>query len=285
MDISLYGSTGFIGHNFMTRYGIMLKPENHVFPIDRESRKPHSTGNILYTISTTHNYNVFDDVTLDVRTNLLVLAETLEAWRQTNPNGTFNFISSWFVYGSEYHNDYMGAQESDPCHPKGFYSITKHCAEQLVASYATTFDLKYRILRLSNVLGDDPKVSAKKNALQYLIKEMKQGNPIKLYDDGLFYRNYIHVDDCCNAIYRVMSAGKDNEIYNIGGGNYKFRDMIMYAAEKLGYDVNKITRMDAKEFHKKVQARSFKMDTSKLEGIGFESLHDMEAMIDSILDT
>jgi nucleoside-diphosphate-sugar epimerase len=300
VDISLYGGTGFIGSTYHQRF---INADN-ITVIPRWKQKPSSNTDILYMISTTNNYNVFKDATIDVTTNLEVFTETLDSWRHNNPDRVFNFISSWFVYGNEYpavgyeaqkraFNDVYGegyytydggALETDDCHPKGFYSITKYCAEQLLQSYAKTFDLKYRILRLSNVLGkDDKNVSKQKNALQYLINEMKEGRYIQVYDGGEFYRNYIHVNDCCDAIRLVMEKGDLNTIYNIGAGNHKFMDMLSYVASKIGYLSDKFQFIEQVDFHKNVQAKSFLMNTDRLKGLGFVPTYDMETMLTSLL--
>ena len=89
--INVYGSTGFVGSRFCNLY-----PDN-VYHQLREERKPKSSDDILYFISTVDNYNVKSDITLDVETNLKVLCEVLDYCRESNR--TFNFISSWFVYG------------------------------------------------------------------------------------------------------------------------------------------------------------------------------------------
>lgn len=302
MEISLYGSTGFIGSNFYNNFSAPWE-NDQIHCIPRWSRRPASSGDILYTISTTHNYNVFDDATFDVKTNLVVLTETLESWRHNNPNAIFTLISSWFVYGDEYPkcgheamkkawNDMCGAgyytrnggaTENDECHPRGFYSITKYCAEQLLISYAKTFGLKYRILRLGNVLGRDDKATAKRNAFQYLVNKMKNGEIIDVYEKGEFYRNYSHVDDICEAIHLVMTRGDLNSTYNVGNfENYRFIDMLNYAAWGLGYKIP-YNFIDQKEFHKNVQAKSFMMDTTKLQDLGFVNKYDMKAMINAIL--
>lgn len=300
MNISLYGSTGFIGKAFVYHHVNNNNLKNNIKLVPRYSRRPDSDTEMLYLISTTHNYNVFTDPTLDVKTNLGVLTETLESWKNHNPNGTFNFVSSWFVYGNEYpavgyenqkktfneifgDNYYTydgGALETDECHPRGFYSITKRCAEQLVISFAETFQMDYRILRLSNVLGKDTEATAQKNALQYLINKMKAGEEIEIYEGGNFFRNYMYVTDTVEAIYQVMSRGQKNSIYNIGNPeNYRFIDMIWLAADLLKYDKKKIKFIEQKAFHKKVQAKSFKMNTDRLKRLDFKPVHNMESMI------
>ena len=120
--ISVFGSTGFIGTNFCNLY------KNDVVTIPRDNRTPLSRD-VLYLISTTHNYHVFDDPFLDIDTNLTTLIEVLEQCR--GKDTIFNFISSWFVYG----DTDLPAKETSNCDPKGFYSITKRTAEQLLVSY------------------------------------------------------------------------------------------------------------------------------------------------------
>ena len=143
------------------------------------SHDPHpKSKDVLYFISTVDNYNIFSDPFLDVETNLNVLIKTLEACREYSNETTFNFISSWFVYGK---TDSLPASEDSYCNPKGFYSITKRAAEQLIISYCETYNIKYRILRLCNVCGEtDLKVSKKKNALQHLINEVINDRDVNL---------------------------------------------------------------------------------------------------------
>ena len=110
--ISVYGSSGFIGSRFCEMY-----PED-VVHMPRDKRSPES-DELLYLISTTHNYNVYDNPQLDIDTNLTVLIETLQECRGRPV--TFNFVSSWFVYG----DTSLPAKEDAVCRPKGIYSITK----------------------------------------------------------------------------------------------------------------------------------------------------------------
>ena len=255
--LSVYGSKGFIGSAFCELHDCV--------EIQRNQRAP-LTDEVLYLISTTHNYNVLEDSFIDIDTNLNVLMETLDECRKKGIK-TFNFISSWFVYG----DTELPATEISYCNPKGFYSITKRCAEQLLISYCETFDMNYRILRLCNVYGStDKKASKKRNALQYLISKLKENEEISLYDGGQFYRNFMHVTDVCNAINVVCDKGIKNEIYNIGSmNNYLFKDIIEIAVNELRSS-SKISSMTPPDFHKKVQVKDMILDTKKLHDLGFE---------------
>ena len=90
MKIDLFGGTGFVGSNFKKMYD----DSTHVH--DREDNVP-IYDDILYMISTTHNYHVFDNIHKDVDTNLTKLLNVLQNCKDKNV--VFNFISSWFVYG------------------------------------------------------------------------------------------------------------------------------------------------------------------------------------------
>ena len=256
--ISLYGC-GFVGREFQRLYD----QEVHVIP--REERKPKSKD-ILYMISTTHNYHVHDKITLDVDTNLKVLCEVLEHCR--NEDITFNFVSSWFVYGK---GGDVPAREDSPCNPTGFYSITKKCAEDLIVSFAQTTGMKYRILRLCNVMGSgDKKASRKKNAMQWMINELVEHRDVKMYDNGSHIRDVMHVGDVCRAIKLVMDKGKVNEIYNIGSGKPTTVSEMMHLAKQYSRSRGKLISIDPPEFHNNVQTQNFYLDTTKLKSLGFE---------------
>jgi nucleoside-diphosphate-sugar epimerase len=258
MKIDLFGGTGFVGNNFKKLYN----DDTHVH--DREDNIPIH-DNIVYMISTTHNYHVFDNIYKDVDTNLTKLLNVLQNCKDKNI--VFNFISSWFVYGDVE----LPAKEDSDCKPKGFYSITKRCAEDMIISYCETFKIKYRILRLCNVYGpSDSGVSKQKNALQYLINEIKSNNEIKLYYDGDFIRDYMHVDDICRALKIVLDKGENNQVYNIASGSsINFKELIQTAKE-LTKSQSKIIFIPGPEKYKSIQGKNFTLNTDKLKSLGFK---------------
>jgi nucleoside-diphosphate-sugar epimerase len=256
--ISVFGATGFIGSKFYNKY----KDECIVIP--REEVQPQS-NKVLYMISTVDNYNVLQNSFIDIETNLIHLMKVLDNCKGKDIE--FIFISSWFVYGETH----LPARETSPCKPKGFYSITKLAAEQLIESYCKTFHIKYKIVRLGNVIGKgDGKASKKKNALQFLIDEMKADRDINLYNNGEFYRDFVHVDDVVDGIKFVMDRGENGEIYNLGSARKPtlFKDVIAYAHHEIGSH-SKIGNMEASDFHKIVQVESMYLDSSKLGSLGF----------------
>lgn len=256
--LSVFGSTGFVGNRYCDLY-----PEN-VIKIDRNNATP-SSQNILYLISTTDNYNVFTDPVIDVETNLVKLMQVLDRCRDNSI--TFNFISSWFVYGSK--NDIM--HEDDDCKPNGFYSITKRTAEQLLVEFCIVHKIKYRILRLSNVVGiGDSRASSKKNVLQHIINQLKHNQPITIYDQGTFTRDYMYIDDVCRAINLIIEQGPVNEIFNVGTGvSTRFIDIIDAAKTHLNSD-SEYVFVECPEKYKSFQLTSCQLDITKLTNLNFK---------------
>jgi len=274
--INVFGGGGFVGSNFISKTpGCIVNDRDDYIP---------KTKNVLYFISTIHNYNIFTNPYLDIDTNLTTLIKVLENFRSIYENDsrncTFNFISSWFVYGD---TDYP-AIESSHCNPKGFYSITKRAAEQLLISYCQTYNIKYRILRLANVISaTDRKTSAQKNALVYMIRQLKAGLPVNLYDGGNIIRDLIDVEDCVDAINIVLKDGKFNTIYNISNGvPVKIGDFILEAKAKLKSN-SKIINVDPSEFHDIVQVKNMYMDNAKLTKLGYKPKYTHSDIIDNIL--
>jgi nucleoside-diphosphate-sugar epimerase len=261
--ISVYGGTGFIGGTFCEMF-----PEEVVL-VPRNNREPE-TNEVLYFISTTTNQSVFSNLHIDIDTNLSIFVDVLEKCK--NKDITFNFISSMFVYG----NDILNAKETDCCNPRGFYSITKRCAEQLLVSYCETFGIKYRILRISNVYGLDKTVSSGKNVLGYMIGLLKENKDINLYGGGKFLKDYMFVDDVCRAIRVVLEKGNQNEIYNIASGtSMLFVDIIQRAKDMIQSKSSLISISFPKE-QEYLQIKNMSLNIDKLNGLGFNCNIDLE---------
>ena len=130
--VNIFGA-GFVGGTYHKIYPGIVNERSNFIP---------QSNNILYMISTIHNYHIFENTHIDVDTNLSLLINTLDNAKQKFGNDfIFNFVSSWFVYG----DTEIPVKETSMCKPKGFYSITKKAAEDLLISYCETFNIKYSI--------------------------------------------------------------------------------------------------------------------------------------------
>jgi nucleoside-diphosphate-sugar epimerase len=271
-NISVFGGTGFIGSNFSS----LSKLEVQL--VDREIPDP-KFPEVLYLIGTTDNYNIFENPNLDIETNLNLLIENLELLRKKFGKFTFNFASSWFVYGE---TDSLPFKTNQSCKPKGFYSISKYAAEMYIESYCKTHGIDYRIFRFANVFGSgDAGISQKKNALQFLVGKIKNNEALDLYEGGNFLRDYIDVRDLVTAIDLLVTKGELNKIYNVGSGiPTKFIDVIS-AANRAFNSSSQINSIQTPEFHKLVQVKDAYLDISDLSKLGFTPQYNV---IDEIIN-
>lgn len=273
--LTIFGGSGFIGSNYVKAY--YDAAIGNIASVNARDDKEVYSRDVLYFISTVHNYNVITAPHLDIDTNLSLLIDVLENWRKRPDSkyGVFNFLSSWFIYGAQNRT----VSEDSYCDPKGFYSITKRCAEQLLISYCNIYGLKYRILRLANVIGEgDAKVSAHKNALQYVANRLSNNEEVHIDGDGKFHRDYIHVEDCVRAIQLILDKGKSNEIYNIGNGaTWPFGQIVQYMKERM--------KSSSEVVLLNVSVSSFYMNTGKLRALGYVPQYTGEALYAKIADS
>jgi len=277
--VSVMG-VGFVGGAYCRLY------PNETHPEPRDALKPRY-DDVIFTRSTVSNYNVLKPETLklDVETNLSHLLDVLP-----NVKGSFSFVSSWFVFGRGVGQTYCySAHEDDRCSPTGLYSITKRAAEEVVQSYCATVAAglvqgpsSYRILRLCNVIGNDPRAGKQKNALEYMLKRVANGEDVNVYE-GDNYRNFLHIDDVCRGIRLCATEGKPNTIYNIGAPqSVRMIDLIEHAKWKVGSD-SIINVVPAPAFHKIVQTQDFWLDTARISGLGFVPEMDAFQAVDRVL--
>jgi nucleoside-diphosphate-sugar epimerase len=270
--ISLFGA-GFVGGEFVKQF-----PEETV--VVERNAKYAPTNDILYMRSTIHNYHPKDgDLFIDIDTNLIHFMQTIEA-NSHKENMVFNLVSSWFVYGK---GGKLPASEDDPCNPSGFYSVTAFAREKLLQSYCETFGKKYRILRLGNVIGiGDKKASPRKNALQWMVKELAQGRDVSVYKGGAI-RDYIDVRDCARAIHLVLEKGELNQVYNISNGQgLNIADLVETAHRASGFKA-RVREMDVPDFHKVVQTPKMYLDTKKLNALGYVKQHDIKTTVEELV--
>lgn len=267
---SIFGA-GFV----LGKYAEMYPDEVKIVPRDEIYS---FGGDILYGISTVHNYHPKDaDPYIDISTNLVHFMEVLDS--NVNPDIVFNLISTWFVYG----NVQFPAKEDAHCDPKGFYSITARAREQLLISYCETFGLKYRILRLGNVIGvDDKKASPRKNALQWMVKQLVKGFRVEVYKGGSI-RDYIDVRDCARAIHLVLEKGETNQIYNVANGQgLNVKDLIYHALQENGW-IGQVGEKEVPAFHRQVQVPSMYLDISKIKKLGYVQQHNIKDTIKELV--
>jgi dTDP-glucose 4,6-dehydratase len=148
-----------------------------------------------------------------IRTNIYGTYLLLEAARKTGVK-KFMQVSTDEVYGSL---PPMGKfREETPLSPNSPYSASKASADMLAMAYFKTFNLPVLITRCSNNYGP---YQFPEKLIPLLITNALEGKDIPVYGDGMNIRDWIHVEDHCEAIALVLQKGEAGNVYNVGSDN------------------------------------------------------------------
>lgn len=127
-------------------------------------------------------------------------------------NAKLIYMSTNEVYGSLLNDQESPWTEEDPLNPRNIYSATKASGELLVRAAAVTSGLDFNIIRTANCYG--PWQTTEK-LIPRIIERILSGKEIPIYGKGDQIRDWIHVYDTCSAIFKIIDAGVNGEIYNI----------------------------------------------------------------------
>jgi dTDP-glucose 4,6-dehydratase len=130
------------------------------------------------------------------------------------PGFRFLHVSTDEVYGT------LGAEglfsEETPYAPNSPYSASKAGADHLVRAYFHTYALPTLLTNCSNNYGP---YQFPEKLIPLMILNAVEARPLPIYGDGGNVRDWLHVEDHCRGILRVLAAGVPGEKYNLGGGN------------------------------------------------------------------
>jgi dTDP-glucose 4,6-dehydratase len=129
----------------------------------------------------------------------------------------FVHVSTDEVYGSlpEDRPDIRFTEET-PLAPNSPYSASKAGGDCLVRAYFHTFAMPVMITRCSNNYGP---YHFPEKMIPLFVTNLLEGKKVPLYGDGLNVRDWLFVQDHCEAVWTVLTRGKPGEVYNIGGDN------------------------------------------------------------------
>ena len=170
----------------------------------------------------------------------------------------FYQISTDEVYGALRLGTKKRFSEGSPLRPNSPYSASKTAADLLVRAYHHTYGLPVVISRCSNNYG--PRQHPEK-FIPTVILNALHNNPVPIYGDGLYVRDWIHVLDHCRAIDLIMHRGKIDEIYNIGADNeWANIDLARKILQILGKPESLLTSVKDRPGHD----RRYAIDSAKL---------------------
>jgi dTDP-glucose 4,6-dehydratase len=121
-------------------------------------------------------------------------------------------ISTDEVYGSIAEGVWT---EESPLLPNSPYAASKAASDLIALAYFRTQRMNVSVTRCSNNYGP---YQHPEKFIPLAVTNLLEGRPIPVYGDGANIREWLHVDDHCRAVQRVLTSGRAGEVYNIGGG-------------------------------------------------------------------
>jgi dTDP-glucose 4,6-dehydratase len=302
-NILVTGGCGFIGSNFINS----LDPDVNVFCIDkidyvsREEYIQHKNckiyiGNIcddklvsyilnkhnidviIHFAAQSHVDNSFKNSLTFTQDNIFGTHTLLECSRLYGKLKRFIHISTDEVYGEVDLN--TTCCEKSLLNPTNPYAATKAGAEFLVRSYLMSYNLPIIITRGNNVYG---KHQYPEKLISRFIFLLLNNKKCTIQGKGVSLRNFIHVDDVCNAVKTIMYKGEIGHTYNIGSNNeYSVLDIAKLLIDKLKPNepiedwIEYIPDRNFNDFR-------YSIDYTKLKELGWSENKDFMSSIDELI--
>ena len=281
-NILVTGAAGFIGANF-AEYFVNKHPDYKVIVLDKltyagnmdnlkkvmdkitfvqgdicdfdfvlDLFKKYDINGVIHFAAESHVDNSIKNPFIFTHTNVIGTHTLLEAAKRTWGEGSENkfvHISTDEVYGDlPLDRPDLFFTEETPIHTSSPYSSSKAGADLLVLAYHRTYGLPVTISRCSNNYGP---YQHNEKLIPHMIKLALNDEKLPVYGTGKNIRDWLYVEDHCEAIDLVFHNGVSGERYNIGGHNEKrnieivklilkhlgkSEDLIEYVEDRKGHD-------------------------------------------------
>lgn len=192
----------------------------------------------------------------------------------------FHHVSTDEVYGS------LGATglftETTPYAPNSPYSASKASSDLLVRAYHHTYGLPAVITNCSNNYGP---YQFPEKLIPVVIQSLLARKPVPVYGDGLNVRDWLYVEDHAEALWQVLTRGRDGETYNIGGhnewANIRIVELICDLIDEMAPDLGGHSRsLIAFVKDRPGHDRRYAIDASKIQQeLGWVPAHTFESGI------
>ena len=278
-NILITGAAGFIGSNF-TEFIVNKHPNYNIVAYDKltyagninnlkkvrdkivfvqgdicdlekvtETFRKYNIDAVVHFAAESHVDNSIRTPFIFTHTNVMGTHTLLEVAKRFWGEGSLNkfvHVSTDEVYGSLGEEGYF--TEESPIHPNSPYSASKAGSDLLALAYHETFKMNVTVTNCSNNYGP---YQHNEKLIPHMIKLALDNEKLPVYGKGLNVRDWLFVEDHCEAIDLVLHRGKAGERYNIGGHNEKRNieivklilkyldksdDLITYVEDRKGHD-------------------------------------------------
>ena len=248
-NILVTGAAGFIGSNF-AEFMVNKHPDYNIVVFDKltyagnmdnlkkvqdkitfvkgdicdlekvtETFEKYNIDSVVHFAAESHVDNSIKTPFVFTQTNVIGTHTLLEVakrfWGEGSSN-KFVHISTDEVYGTLGEDGYF--TEKSPIQPNSPYSASKASSDLIALAYHETYKMNITVTNCSNNYGP---YQHNEKLIPHMIKLALNDEKLPVYGEGLNIRDWLYVEDHCEAIDLVLHNGKAGERYNIGGHNEK----------------------------------------------------------------
>lgn len=277
-NILVTGAAGFIGANF-AEYFVNKYPEYNIVVLDKltyagnidnlkkvedkitfvkgdicdfdfmlEVYKKYNIDGVIHFAAESHVDNSIKDPFIFTHTNVIGTHTLLEAAKRTWGEGSSNkfvHVSTDEVYGSLGETGFF--TETSPIQPSSPYSSSKASSDLIALAYKDTYKMNVNVTNCSNNYGP---YQHHEKLIPHMISLALKDQKLPVYGEGKNIRDWLYVEDHCEAIDAVYHNGVSGERYNIGGHNEKRNiEIVKLILERLGKSEDLIEFVEDRKGH------------------------------------
>ena len=277
-NILVTGAAGFIGSNF-AELMVNKYPEYNIIVLDKltyagnmanlnnvidkiefiqgdicdfdfvlDLFKKYNIDAVVHFAAESHVDNSIKNPFIFTHTNVIGTHTLLEAAKRTWGEGSANkfvHVSTDEVYGTLGETGYF--TETSPIQPNSPYSSSKASSDLIALAYHETYKMNITVTNCSNNYGP---YQHHEKLIPHMISLALRDEKLPVYGEGLNIRDWLFVEDHCEAIDLVLHNGRAGERYNIGGHNEKRNiDIVKLILKQLGKPESLISFVEDRKGH------------------------------------
>ena len=313
MVILITGGAGFIGSNLIHYWlaqnpgdtivnfdaltyagnlanlaGVESKPNYHFFQGDLRKQEQldevfeqFSIDSVIHLAAESHVDRSINDPSPFIDSNIKGTFQLLETarnhWKEDLKDHRFLHVSTDEVYGT------LGKEglftEQTPFAPNSPYSSSKASSDHLVRAWHHTFGMDTLITHCSNNYGP---YQFPEKLIPLMIRNCLLGKELPVYGDGLQVRDWLYVEDHCEALDVVFHRGQSGESYNIGGLNeWENLSMVRHICKLMDAELGNSPEQSCLNLIRHIQDRPghdrrYAIDASKIQNqLGWQPRHQI----------
>lgn len=213
---------------------------------------------VVHLVATIIPGSTFEDYKREYKHVIFPTIELMQICAQRHIRFVY-FSSGGTVYGNR--TDMTPFKETDAMAPISYYGWSKQMMENSILYVHRTTGLKYLIVRPSNPYGHGQNIHAKQGLVAVALGKILAGEPITVWGDGSNVRDYIYIDDLCEAVVQLLEKEVCNTTINIGSGQGASINDIIHVLKEVVNEEVKVDYQPARS----VDVSHMILDTTRLQ--------------------